>query len=105
MAERGLSVRLRATMLATGVVVAALAVAAVALVALTRNNLTQAAEDEAMTRARTIAQLAEEGAISSPLPGDISAQVIAADGKVIAATRDLGSAGSRIRPGYVTGRL
>jgi signal transduction histidine kinase len=88
------SVRFRAAAVATVVVVAALVVSGVALVALTRNSLVAAAEDEALTRARALAELAAAGAVGNPLPGTVSAQLVADDGSVVAATRDLAGAGS-----------
>ena len=92
MREGSRSVRFRATVLATGVVVVALAAAAVALVALTRGNLIDAAEDEALTRAQAIADLVASGAVPEVLPGSLSAQLVGPDGTVMAATRDLGAA-------------
>jgi signal transduction histidine kinase len=81
--------------MATAVVLAALVVSGLALVVLTRNSLVSAAEDEALTRARALAELAEAGAVGDVLPGSVSAQLVAAgDGSVLAATRDLAGVGS-----------
>lgn len=81
--------RFRTAAAATAVVLAALVVSGVALVVLTRNSLVSAAEDEALTRARALAELAQAGVVGDMLPGTVSAQLVAADGAVLAATRDL----------------
>ncbi|MDH3425821.1 MAG: HAMP domain-containing histidine kinase [Acidimicrobiia bacterium] len=84
-------VRARTTMVAAAVVTVALVVASVALVVLTRRSLTESAENKAIARAQAIAELASVGAASDPLPGaaGVFAQLLDANGDVLAATADL----------------
>ena len=90
MSERSLGVRARTTLVATGVVAAALIVALVTIGLVTRARLTASAEDTAVSRSEAVAALVEGGSVVDPLPGrnpDLLAQVIGADGSVIAADR------------------
>lgn len=84
-------VRARTAFAAAAVVTVALVVASVALVVLTRRSLTESAEDKAIARAQAIAELASVGAASDPLPGTagVFAQLLDADGQVLASTVDL----------------
>jgi signal transduction histidine kinase len=77
-------------MIATGVVAATLVIVLVTIGLVTRARLAAAAEDRATARAEAVAALVEAGAVNDPLPGrdpDLLAQVIAADGSVLAADR------------------
>jgi signal transduction histidine kinase len=77
-------------MIATGVVAATLVIALLAIGLVIRSRFTAAAEERAVSRAETVAALVEAGAAADPLPGrnpDLLAQVVAADGTVLAADR------------------
>lgn len=91
--RRLLTVRNRTTIVAALVVAAALAVAAVGLVALLRDRLVDAERTAAELRARDVAALVESGDLPDDLsfPGEDEGltQVVAADGRVLAATDNL----------------
>jgi hypothetical protein len=65
-------------------------VAAFALVTLTRRNLTDSAETDAIASANAIAELIGNGAVDDPLPsaGDVFGQVVDPSGSV---SRPLGT--------------
>ncbi|MER5637309.1 HAMP domain-containing sensor histidine kinase [Kitasatospora sp. NPDC002227] len=104
------TVRAQATLGATAVVAAALAVASLALVGLLNANLVDNAESAAQQQATTVAALAEVGRLT-PLPqvtrGADFFQVIAVDGRVLAASPNLAgrpalSPRRPVRPGTLT---
>lgn len=77
-------------MIAAGVVAASLMVALVVIGLITRARLVATAEDRAVARVESVAAQIEAGAVADPLPGrnpDLLAQVVAADGTVLAADR------------------
>lgn len=84
-------VRLDAALVAVSVVVAALAVAAVLLVSLTRAELVRSVEAVVITRSQDLAQLVATGELPAvlPLSRSTSAQVIDTAGRVIASTGDI----------------
>jgi signal transduction histidine kinase len=104
-----LGIRSRTTFAAVLVVGIALVVAAIGLMALTRNRIEASIRDGAVTQAETLAALIEAGALTDPLPGrdlDLVAQVVDASGVVIAADRAAGRAAPfTTDPVVVGGRL
>ena len=87
-----LSVRLRATIVATLLAAVALTAAGVALVAILGWNLTRSDDDLARSRLADIAGLAASGDLPKVLPaiGDDSvAQVVADDGTVLARSSNI----------------
>ena len=96
MGERAGRLRLRLTAIAALVLVAILALAAVAIVLLFQRSLQATTDDLSRTRARDVAAAVEGGVLSQVLVdvGDDSvAQVVAADGRVLAASANLGDSG------------
>lgn len=94
--ERSGRLRLRLTAIAALVLVAILALAAVAIVLLFQRSLQATTDDLSRTRARDIAAAVEGDVLSQVLVdvGDDSvAQVVAADGRVLAASANLGDSG------------
>jgi len=94
MAKRFLpgGIRARTTAIAVLVVGAAVAVAMVALLYTARSSLTSQITDNAETRARDVALLAEAGSIPDPIPGrgeNILVQVIGADGRVVSSSASI----------------
>lgn len=84
-----LSVRLRTTLLASTLVAAALAVAAVTLVGSLDRSLVTSGDGLARSRLEDLAVLARHGdlpAVLSSVDGEGVAQVVAADGRVLAAS-------------------
>ncbi len=88
MSRRSPGVRARTTIVATGVVAAALAVALVAIGLVTRSRLITAITDAAVSRAEALTELVEAGTGLETLPGrnpELVAQVISTEGMVLAA--------------------
>ncbi len=97
------SVRARTTMLATTVVTGALVVASIALVAGVTRSLSGSSDDVARSRAAELAAQLAAGTLPRVVPGigdDSLAQVVAADGRVLAASANLAGqpAVSGVRP-------
>lgn len=104
-----LGIRSRTTFAAVIVVGVALVVAAIGLMALTRNRIEASIRDGAVTRAETLVALIDAGALTDPLPGrdlELVAQVVDASGVVVAADRAAGRAAPfTTEPVGVGGRL
>ena len=104
MAERpALSVRLRTTLLASALVAAALVVASVALVATLDRSVVTSGDGLARSRVSDLAVLARHGELPPVLAavgGNGVAQVIGADGRVLAASPNVRGAGpiTDVRP-------
>ncbi|WUS37481.1 ATP-binding protein [Kitasatospora sp. NBC_01250] len=89
---RPMTVRARATLGASAVVAAALALASLALLGLLDANLLHNAESDAEAQATTVAQLADAGRLDpllTPTHGADFLQVVAADGRVLTASQNL----------------
>jgi signal transduction histidine kinase len=98
--RRTASVRFRATLGATAVVGVALVVAAVALVLFLRGSLTEDVRIAARLRAEAVAELLSAGASSLRLGGDDDefVQVLAPDGRVVAASPNAEGSPALARP-------
>lgn len=103
LAVRG--VRTDAALAAVAVVVVALAAGAVLLVSLTRAQLVRGVETLVVTRSQDLAQLIAAGDLPAVLPASrsTSAQVIDADGRVVAATGDIEGQAPIVTPGADSG--
>ena len=87
-----LTLRTRATLLATLIAGVTLTVAAVALVLTLESRLTNAADDLSRSRASDLLELAESGALPDTLTNvgdDGFAQVVTADGAVVASSANV----------------
>jgi signal transduction histidine kinase len=98
--RRTASVRFRATLGATVVVGVALLVASVALVLILRRSLTEDVRLAASLRAQAVADLLESGATDLRLGGgdDEFVQVLAPDGRVVAASPNAAGSPPLVRP-------
>jgi signal transduction histidine kinase len=86
------SVRARSTLLATAVVTAALVVGALLLVGTLSSSLTRASDDQSRARAAELAAQASSGDLPAVVAGvgdDSLAQVVGADGQVLAASANI----------------
>lgn len=94
------SVRARTTAAATLVVGSALAISSVALVALLRSQLVSSVVVTARNESVSLVSLVQGGELPNPLPiprGDIAAQVVSSQGRVVAFTQNLVGHGSLYR--------
>jgi len=100
-------VRVRTTLVAVLVVGVVLSAGAWAFVVLTRGRIEQSIKDAAATRAETVVELVETGALADPLPGrdpNLLAQVVDASGVVIAADRAVEDVAPFVSPGAAQGQ-
>jgi signal transduction histidine kinase len=105
---RTAGVRVRTTLVAVLVVGVVLSAGAWAFVVLTRGRIEQSIKDAATTRAETVVELVETGALADPLPGrdpNVLAQVVDASGVVIAADRAAEGVAPFVSPGAAEGQL
>ena len=87
-----MSVRLRITVVAAVLIALAIGIAAIALVALLRASLIEAADDSSRTRAHELTVAAKKGLLTDVIANIAEegvAQVVADDGKVLAASENV----------------
>ncbi|GAB3256041.1 ATP-binding protein [Nocardioides dilutus] len=102
------TVRMRTTLLATLATAAVLVAASLALMSLLSNELTESGDSTSQARVRDLLAAAADGSLPASIdPGDDEsvAQVIAADGTVLAASANVEGEPALVSPGSTSGEL